>query len=73
MFYLDASRLIISIGIHGNKLSAKPALRNFAKRFYNPTVAVTAMRLGNGKWENTVFNSGMQPTQIGLGAIRGWD
>src|SRR5690606_16762765 len=25
------------------------------------------MRLGNGKWENTVFNSRMQPTQIGLG------
>lgn len=29
--------------------------------------AVTAMRLGNGKWENTVFNSRLQPTQIGLG------
>jgi RHS repeat-associated protein len=25
------------------------------------------MRLGNGKWENTVFNSRLQPTQIGLG------
>ncbi|MDI1240474.1 MAG: RHS repeat-associated core domain-containing protein [bacterium] len=25
------------------------------------------MRLGNGKWENTVFNSRLQPIQIGLG------
>ncbi|MDI1241686.1 MAG: hypothetical protein PSX80_07170 [bacterium] len=29
--------------------------------------AVTVMRLGNWKWENTAFNSRMQPTQIGLG------
>ncbi len=25
------------------------------------------MRLGNGRWENTTFNSRLQPTQIGLG------
>ncbi len=42
--------------------------RNFANGFiYSAAGAVTAMRLGNGKWENTVFNSRMQPTQIGLG------
>jgi len=41
---------------------------NFANGFiYNPAGAVTAMRLGNGKWENTTFNSSLQPTQIGLG------
>jgi hypothetical protein len=27
------------------------------------------MRLGNGKWENTVFNSRLQLTQIGLGIV----
>lgn len=42
--------------------------RNFANGFiYNPSGAVTAMRLGNGRWENTIFNSRLQPTQIGLG------
>jgi RHS repeat-associated protein len=29
--------------------------------------AVTAMKLGNGKWEHTTYNSRLQPTQIGLG------
>jgi len=28
---------------------------------------VTNLQLGNGKWENTVFNSRLQPIQIGLG------
>jgi RHS repeat-associated protein len=42
--------------------------RNFANGFiYNPSGSVTAMRLGNGLWENTVFNSRLQPTQIGVG------
>jgi RHS repeat-associated protein len=30
--------------------------------------AVSAMKLGNGKWEHSTFNSRLQPTQIGLGA-----
>lgn len=29
--------------------------------------AVSVMRLGNGKWEHTNYNSRLQPTQIGLG------
>jgi RHS repeat-associated protein len=29
--------------------------------------AVSAMKLGNGKWEHTDFNSRLQPTLIGLG------
>lgn len=42
--------------------------RNFANGFiYNPAGAVTTMRMGNGKWENTVFNSRRQPTMISLG------
>ncbi|MGB7201021.1 MAG: RHS repeat-associated core domain-containing protein [Pyrinomonadaceae bacterium] len=43
-------------------------LQNYANGFnYNAAGAVTSMRLGNGKWENTTFNSRLQPTQIGLG------
>ncbi len=30
--------------------------------------AVSVMKLGNGKWEHTNFNSRLQPTQIGLGS-----
>jgi RHS repeat-associated protein len=30
--------------------------------------AVSAMILGNGKWEHTLFNARLQPTEIGLGA-----
>jgi RHS repeat-associated protein len=29
--------------------------------------AVSVMKLGNGKWEHTNFNSRLQPTQIGIG------
>jgi hypothetical protein len=28
------------------------------------------MQLGNGKWESTVFNTRLQPTQIALGTIK---
>jgi RHS repeat-associated protein len=34
---------------------------------YTSAGAVTNLQLGNGKWENTVFNSRLQPIQIGLG------
>jgi RHS repeat-associated protein len=34
---------------------------------YNAAGAVTSMQLGNGRWESTVFNSRLQPTQIALG------
>lgn len=34
---------------------------------YNSAGAVTSMQLGNGRWESTVFNSRLQPTQIALG------
>ncbi len=43
--------------------------RPYASNFvYNAAGAVTSMRLGNGKFENTQFNSRLQPTQIGLGS-----
>src|SRR5262249_38711667 len=34
---------------------------------YTPHGAVSAMKLGNGKWEHANFNSRLQPTEIGLG------
>ena len=34
---------------------------------YAPHGAVSAMKLGNGKWDHTAFNNRLQPTQIGLG------
>ncbi|MCA1589152.1 MAG: hypothetical protein LC734_01930 [Acidobacteria bacterium] len=37
----------------------------------HPFILCTAMRLGNGKWESTVFNNRLQPTQIALGASAG--
>ncbi len=32
--------------------------------------AVSSMQLGNGRWESTVFNSRLQPTQIALGSVQ---
>ncbi|MFN0141277.1 MAG: RHS repeat domain-containing protein [Pyrinomonadaceae bacterium] len=47
---------------------ANDTFRNYANTFnYTAAGAVSAMRLGNGRWENTTFNSRLQPTQIGLG------
>lgn len=41
----------------------------YASNFsYTASGAVLSMRLGNGKWENTKFNSRLQPTEIGLGS-----
>jgi hypothetical protein len=31
--------------------------------------AVASMQLGNGRWESTVFNSRLQPTQIAVGTV----
>ena len=43
--------------------------RNYANSFvYTSAGAVSSMRLGNGKFENTAFNSRLQPVQIGLGS-----
>ncbi len=43
-------------------------LQNYANAFtYTSAGAVSSLRLGNGKFENTTFNSRLQPIQIGLG------
>ena len=38
---------------------------------YSAPGAVTAMQLGNGLWESTVFNKRLQPTAIKLGTTNG--
>jgi RHS repeat-associated protein len=38
---------------------------------YAPHGAVSAMKLGNGRWEHTTFNSRLQPAEIGLGSSNG--
>ncbi len=43
--------------------------RPYASNFvYTAAGAVSSMKLGNGKFETTAFNSRLQPTQIGLGS-----
>jgi RHS repeat-associated protein len=47
---------------------AGDASNNSANRIqYTTSGAVSAVKLGNGLWEHTSFNSRLQPTQIGLG------
>jgi RHS repeat-associated protein len=38
---------------------------------YAPHGAIGALKLGNGKWERTLFNGRLQPTEIDLGASNG--
>ena len=58
--------------VESKKTSSLPNYLNYALNFtYNPAGAVTSMELGNGRWESTVFNSRLQPTQIALGNMVG--
>ena len=51
--------------------TSQAGLWNYAKNFtYNAAGAVTSMQLGNNRWESTVFNSRLQPTQIALGTVQ---
>jgi RHS repeat-associated protein len=52
-----------------SKENASDIFRPYANNFvYSAAGAVSSLKLGNGKFENTQFNSRLQPTQIGLGA-----
>ena len=45
------------------------AVTTYANAFsYNASGAITAMKLGNGKWETAQYNNRIQITQIGLGS-----
>jgi len=49
--------------------TASDTFKNYANSFtYTAAGAVSSLRLGNGRWENTAFNNRLQPTQIGLGS-----
>ncbi len=54
-----------------SQVETKPSSGSYTNRassfVYNPAGAVQSMQLGNGKYESTVFNARLQPTQIGLG------
>ena len=54
-----------------SKVETMPSGGSYATRAesfaYTAAGAVSAMQLGNGKWENAQFNSRLQPTQLGLG------
>jgi RHS repeat-associated protein len=53
-----------------SKKNATSAFWDYAQNFtYTSAGAVSAMQLGNGRWESTVFNSRLQPTQIALGTL----
>jgi RHS repeat-associated protein len=44
------------------------ASKTYANSFsYTAHGAIERMRLGNGRWEHSVFNARLQPTEIGLG------
>ena len=57
--------------VESKKISAA-TYWTYADQFvYNPAGAVTSMRLGNGHWESTIFNSRLQPEHIKLGLTQG--
>ena len=54
-----------------SKKNGNAGVFNYAKSFtYTAAGAVSSMQMGNGKWESTVFNSRLQPTQIALGGTQ---
>ena len=51
-----------------SKANSTATPRTYANAFvYTPSGAVSSMRLGNGRFESTQFNSRLQPIQIALG------
>ena len=59
------------LSIVQSKKNASHGYFGYAKNFtYTAAGAVSPMQLGNGKWESTVFNSRLQPTQIALRTMR---
>jgi RHS repeat-associated protein len=54
-----------------SKKTAAYGYWNYANNFtYTAAGAVSSMQLGNFKWESTVFNSRLRPTQIALGTTQ---
>lgn len=62
---LDSAGWLASIS--GQQPGGTP--KTYANSFsYTSHGAIERLRLGNGRWEHTSFNSRLQPTEIGLGA-----
>ncbi len=54
--------------VQSSKSNAQ-VLKMYANSFnYNASGMINSLRLGNGKFENTQFNSRLQPIEIGLGS-----
>jgi len=63
---LDASGDIANVT---SKKNSSAIFGTFANNFsYTAAGAISSMRLGNGKWENTKYNTRLQPIEMGLGA-----
>jgi len=55
-----------------SKRNAPDIFRMYANDFvYAAGGAVSSVKLGNGRWESTQYNSRLQPVQIGLGTSAG--
>ena len=65
--YDDANRVD---GISGQK-SGESNKTYTTSYTYASHGAVGSMQLGNTKWEHAIFNSRLQPTEIGLGTSSG--
>ncbi len=62
---LDVSGDLASVT---SKENPSAIYKTYANDFnYNAAGAVSSLKLGNGRFESTQFNSRLQPTQIGLG------
>ena len=62
---LDADGMLAQVQ---SAKTAAGSLVTYASQFkYTAAGAVSSVRLGNGRFETTQFNSRLQPTQIGLG------
>ena len=62
---LDVSGDLASVS---SKENSSAIFKTYANDFtYNAAGAATSLRLGNGRFESTTFNSRLQPTQIALG------
>ncbi|MFN0278972.1 MAG: RHS repeat domain-containing protein [Pyrinomonadaceae bacterium] len=60
------------LAIVQSKRNANTGFWRYADSFtYNAAGAVVSMQLGNGRWESTVFNNRLQPTEIKLGTTQG--
>ena len=61
--------VICDIAMVDSKKTSTDFYRPYVNRFvYNAAGAVSSLKLGNGKFESTTFNSRLQPTQIALGS-----